>query len=49
MIGIPFEYHLTPAENEEQRQWEKVQLDKAWIELKRKKGRTFPNFSPHFK
>jgi hypothetical protein len=28
MLHVPFEYHLTPAENEEQRRWEKVQLDK---------------------
>jgi hypothetical protein len=28
MLHIPFEYHLTPAESEEQRRWEKVQLDK---------------------
>jgi hypothetical protein len=28
MLHIPFEYHLTPAEAEEQRRWEKVQLDK---------------------
>jgi hypothetical protein len=28
MLQVPFEYHLTPAESEEQRRWEKVQLDK---------------------
>jgi hypothetical protein len=28
MIYSPFEYHLTPAETEEQQRWEKVQLDK---------------------
>jgi hypothetical protein len=82
MIYSPFEYDLTPAETEEERRWEKVQLDKevqqrnkenfkisvgnifkgknnktklkgrnsysnnvrlykAWIEIQRKRGRTF--------
>jgi hypothetical protein len=38
MISDPFPYDLTPAENDEQRRWEKVQLDK---EAKQRKKDNF--------
>jgi hypothetical protein len=38
MISDPFPYDLTPAENDEQHRWEKVQLDK---EAKQKKKDNF--------
>jgi hypothetical protein len=38
MLEDPFPYDLTPAENDEQRRWEKVQLDK---EAKKRKKDNF--------
>jgi hypothetical protein len=40
MMEDPFPYDLTPAENDEQRRWEKVQLDK---EAKQRKKDNFEN------